>query len=230
MLTSADGTEKSAAMLGIAVVRTVPSRNSIKNVAATSRARRGLHWSAARRKPARARSCGTSAAPGSALGGRPGRGPDSSTAMAALCPPMALTAPPRRAPEPQSRICGSSVATPQRCAGVSRGCVVLDEGPVEAAVEDVAPRHADRPFDVQGGLGFDAGLSVRAGQQQFLDGFGQDRVQRLQDGGLQFRPALSLFSAVISRSGTCRPNTVRVCAPAACSSGDRMVGSVREWQ
>src|SRR4051812_49914411 len=42
MFTSAAGTEKSAAILGMAVVRTVPSRNSIKNVAATRRASRGL--------------------------------------------------------------------------------------------------------------------------------------------------------------------------------------------
>ncbi|CAH0323380.1 hypothetical protein SRABI128_05003 [Microbacterium sp. Bi128] len=42
MFTSAAGTAKSAAILGMAVVRTVPSRNSMKNVAATSRASRGL--------------------------------------------------------------------------------------------------------------------------------------------------------------------------------------------
>jgi len=43
MFTSAAGTWKSPAMLGMAVVRIVPSRNSIKKVAATSNARRGFH-------------------------------------------------------------------------------------------------------------------------------------------------------------------------------------------
>src|SRR6476661_910857 len=43
MLTLAAGTAKSAEMLGMAVVRTVPSRNSMKNAAATRRARRGFH-------------------------------------------------------------------------------------------------------------------------------------------------------------------------------------------
>ncbi|BCW83045.1 hypothetical protein NicSoilE8_07180 [Arthrobacter sp. NicSoilE8] len=43
MLTSAAGTRKSEAMLGIAVVRTVPSRNSMKKVAATSNASFGCH-------------------------------------------------------------------------------------------------------------------------------------------------------------------------------------------
>ncbi|MCY1230255.1 hypothetical protein D9M72_426610 [compost metagenome] len=43
MLTSAGATAKSPAMLGMAVVSTVPSRNSIKKVAATSRASRGCH-------------------------------------------------------------------------------------------------------------------------------------------------------------------------------------------
>ena len=40
----------------------------------------------------------------------------------------------------------------------------------------------------------------------------------------------SLFASVISRSGACSPKTVRVCAPLARSSGDRMLGSVSEWQ
>src|SRR6478735_8631979 len=43
MLTSAAGMAKSAEMLGMAVVRTVPSRNSMKKVAATRSARRGFH-------------------------------------------------------------------------------------------------------------------------------------------------------------------------------------------
>src|SRR4029453_3257659 len=43
MLTSADAIPKSAAILGIAVVSTVPSRNSMKNVAATSKANLGCH-------------------------------------------------------------------------------------------------------------------------------------------------------------------------------------------
>ncbi|BCW26173.1 hypothetical protein NtRootC45_07730 [Arthrobacter sp. NtRootC45] len=41
MLMSAGATRKSDAMLGIAVVRIVPSRNSMKNVAATNKAKRG---------------------------------------------------------------------------------------------------------------------------------------------------------------------------------------------
>src|SRR6476620_2855714 len=47
MFTLAEGTPKSPAMLGMAVVRTVPSRNSMKNVAATSRASLGLQASLA---------------------------------------------------------------------------------------------------------------------------------------------------------------------------------------
>ena len=45
----------------------------------------------------------------------------SSTAIAALCPPMPDTAPPRRDPEPHNRIRSWAVATPQRRAGVSSG-------------------------------------------------------------------------------------------------------------
>ena len=41
-------------------------------------------------------------------------------AIAALWPPMPLTAPPRTAPEPQSRIRSCAVCTPQRAAGVER--------------------------------------------------------------------------------------------------------------
>ncbi len=43
----------------------------------------------------------------------------SRTAMAALCPGMPLTPPPRIAPAPQRKTFGTSVATPQRAAGVS---------------------------------------------------------------------------------------------------------------
>jgi len=54
--------------------------------------------------------------------------------------------------------------------------------------------------------------------------------QRIYLGGLILFTVASLFCSVISRSGACRPKTVSVWAPAACSSGLRMLGSVSEWQ
>ncbi len=44
------------------------------------------------------------------------------------------------------------------------------------------------------------------------------------------RERSSLVASVMSRSGTWSPNTVRVWAPLAVSSGERMLGSVSEWQ
>ncbi len=42
--------------------------------------------------------------------------------------------------------------------------------------------------------------------------------------------AASRSCPATSRCGTCRPNSVSVCAPSARSSGPRIDGSVSEWQ
>ena len=100
--------------------------------------------------------------------------------MAALWPPSALTAPPRLAPEPQSRIRSCSVATPQRSGGSAEVGVVLGERPRQRPVEDVAARHPQRVLDVERGLGLDARAAVAVGEQHVGERLAEHGVERAE--------------------------------------------------
>ena len=81
--------------------------------------------------------------------------------------------------------------------GVQR-VVIISERPREVAVEDIARGKAQGAFQVDGGLGLDTRPAVGVGHHDFLDRFGQNRIQRCQHrvgepaphalgiGGLQF--------------------------------------------
>ena len=111
----------------------------------------------------------------------------SSAAIAALWPPMPLTAPPRRAPEPHSSTRACSVATPQRAAGESSGSSSSAHGHDSGAVEDVAADHAERLLEVGGRARLDARRAVRRLVHAVGDRLGEHRVERAHRGVEQRR-------------------------------------------
>ena len=84
----------------------------------------------------------------------------SSAAIAALCPPIPLTAPPRRAPDPHTRTRGCVVCDAPARRGRVEHLVVLGPRPRQRPVEDVAPDHAERFLQVGGRARFDARRTI----------------------------------------------------------------------
>ncbi len=70
---------------------------------------------------------------------------------------------------------------PFLCRGFQR-VAGFGERPVQPAVEDVAAGHAQPLFQVECGRGLNAGPAVRVGQQDFLNRFGQNGIQRCEHG------------------------------------------------
>lgn len=100
--------------------------------------------------------------------------------------------------------------------------VVLGEGPLQAAVKNIACRHPEGTFQVDGGLGLDAWPAVRICGHHIGDRLGKNGTQRSK------HRLLKLFGAGAEPVRCMQAKTVSVCAPEARSSGDKMLGSARE--
>ena len=135
---------------------------------------------------------------------------------------MPETPPPRRAPAPHTNTPGWAVSVPQRPTSLG----VFGEGPLQVAVEDVAPGHAERRLDLQ----------RRPSPRRTPATAGSRRSARpARCRATRARRRTLWRSAPTgswrnSRAGWCSPNSVNVCAPAAARSSPRMLGSVSEWQ
>ena len=119
--------------------------------------------------------------------------------------------------------------TPRR-AGVSSGSSSSANGHSSAPWKMLPAVMPQRLLQVEGGLRLDAGFAVCVGHHYLLNRLGQNRIQR-REYRLGQSGRITSGSLPDSREcGVCRPNTVSVCAPESRSAGDRMLGSVSEWQ
>ena len=156
---------------------------------------------------------------------------DSSTAIAALWPPMPLTAPPRTrarsaqqdardaaSRRPSARPASRAARRPRPTATTAargrccrRACAAPPRGRAWSSSRcRGGPRHPSRSRR----------RSARRAPSR------ASRARRPAGA----RAARRCRTARRSRCGTCRPKTVSVCAPDAASSGARIDGSVSEWQ
>ena len=142
-------------------------------------------------------------------------------AIAALRPGMADTPPPRRAPAPHTNTLGCAVSTPQRpTSAASRRTATAGRG-----------GRCGRPA-CRGGLDLERAhdLDARPGRAGSPRSARRARCRASAGSTPRPRPARRR-----GRRGTAGPacagaNSVSVWAPAACSSGPRIDGSVSEWQ
>ena len=151
-------------------------------------------------------------------------------AIAALWPPIALTPPPRWAPAPHSRIRGCAVATPHRSAGVDRVASSSANGHASGPWKMLPPGRFSASSRSRVVLVSIVGSPAASTSRRSSIGSARTELSESITAICRRSRMASLFASVTSRSGVCSPKTVRVWAPAVRNSGDRMLGSVSEWQ
>src|SRR5690606_1912158 len=145
--------------------------------------------------------------------------PSSSTAIAALCPPSPLTPPPRRAPAPQTSTFSQTDATPHLSAAVPCGASSSTNGQESGPWKMLPP---GSPTDCSRSCVVLASMHGRPAASVINSGsIGSASTESREASAA----ACNSSRLAVRRLGACRPNRVSVCAPLACSSGERMLGS-----
>ena len=68
------------------------------------------------------------------------------------------------------------------------GVLVLEPGPLQVAMEDVATRQGNFVLEVDRGAGLDARVTIGVQSKAVLDRFGEHRVQGTERGGERRSP------------------------------------------